>query len=181
MCTFKEILRWYNNKDVVPTPEPMRKMIVFHHNKGIDMLTLGCTLPNLAKTCLRLSTTAEFDPFTGSDQELLEKMREDMVGGPSIVLTRITVVDETFNQGSTNWSEAIVGIIDSQLRPFCMCQTIPAGLCTRWELDVESGKFKPRQNITRSYENIVMSYFQRVRPQCKVENFYTTSTQKKHA
>ena len=34
MCTFKEFLRWYNNKDVVPTLEAMQKMLAFYHKKG---------------------------------------------------------------------------------------------------------------------------------------------------
>ena len=56
---------------------------------------------------------------------------------------------------------------------------MPTSLYTRWKLDSESGKFKPRENQTRSFENTVMSYFQRVRPHCKVKSFYTTGTQKK--
>ena len=48
MCTFKDFLRWYNNKDVVPTLEAMQKRVAFYQKKGIDMLKLGCTLPNLA-------------------------------------------------------------------------------------------------------------------------------------
>ena len=51
MCIFKDFLRWYNNKDVVPTLEAMQKMLFFYHKKGIDMLKLGCTLPNLANIC----------------------------------------------------------------------------------------------------------------------------------
>ena len=38
-------------------------------------------------------------------------------------------------------------------------------------MDPESDKFTPRQNKTRSFENMVMSYFQRFRPQCEVESF----------
>ena len=60
-----------------------------------------------------------------------------------------------------------------------MCRTKPTGVYTSWELDSKSGKFKPGQNKTRSFENIVMSYFPRVRPQCKIESLYTTCTQKK--
>ena len=59
------------------------------------MLKLGCTLPNLAKTCLHSSTSAKDSPFTHSDKDLLSKVREDMIGGPSIVFTRKAVVDET--------------------------------------------------------------------------------------
>ena len=41
MSSFKDFLRWYNNKDIVPTLEAMQKMIAFFHDKDIDMLKLG--------------------------------------------------------------------------------------------------------------------------------------------
>ena len=43
LSSFKDFLRLYNNKDVVPTLEAMQKMIVFYHDKDIDMLKFGCT------------------------------------------------------------------------------------------------------------------------------------------
>ena len=46
MQYFSDFLKWYNNKDVVSTLEAMQKMTEFYHNKVIDMLKLGCTLPN---------------------------------------------------------------------------------------------------------------------------------------
>ena len=49
MKSFKDFLMWYNNKDVVPTLEEMQKMIEFYHQKEIDMLESGCTLPNFGK------------------------------------------------------------------------------------------------------------------------------------
>ena len=115
MCTFEDFLRWYNNKDVVPTLEAMQKMVAFCHNKGIDMLKLGCTIPNLANICLHKSTSAKFYPFTESDKDLLQKIREDMVGGPSIVFTLKAVVDETFIRDSGTICKSIVGIDASQL------------------------------------------------------------------
>ena len=53
---FADLLKWYNNKNVVLTLEAMQKMIEFYHNKGIDLLKLGCTLPNLANICLHKPT-----------------------------------------------------------------------------------------------------------------------------
>ena len=38
--SFKDILMWYNNKDVVPTLKAMQKMIEFYHQKEIDMFKL---------------------------------------------------------------------------------------------------------------------------------------------
>ena len=73
MCTFKDFLRWYNNKDVVPTLETMQKMLALYHKKGIDMLKLGCTLAKLANICLHKSTSAKSYPFTETDKRLVAK------------------------------------------------------------------------------------------------------------
>ena len=102
MQYFSDFFKWYNNKDVVPTLEAMQKLIEFYHNKGIDMSKLGCTLPNLPIICLHKSTDSKFYPFTESDKDLLEKIREAMVGGPSIVFTRKAVVDEIFIRKTSN-------------------------------------------------------------------------------
>ena len=144
MCTSEDFLRWYNNKDVVARLEAMQKMLPFYHKKGIDMLKLGCTLPNLANICLHKSTSAKFYPFTETDKDLLQKIREDMVVGPSIVFTRKAVVDETFIRNSGKICKSIVGIDASQLYPYSMCQPMPTGLYTRWEYDTESNRFKPQ-------------------------------------
>ena len=159
LCTFKDFLRWYNNKDVVPTLEAMQKMLAFYHKKGIDMLKLGCTLPNLANICLHKSTNAKFYPFTETDKDLLQKIREDMVGGPSIDFTHKAVVDETFIRKSENICKSIVGIDASQQYPYSMCQPMPTGLYTRWEYDTESNRFKPQQKKSRNFEIMIMSYF----------------------
>ena len=121
MQNFSGFLKWYNSKDVVPTLEAMQKMIEFYQIKGIDMLKLGCTLPNLANICLHKSTDSKFHPFTESDKDLLEKIREDMVGGPYIVFTLKAVVEETLIRKSSNSCKSIVGIDASQLYPYSMC------------------------------------------------------------
>ena len=143
------------------------------------MLKLECTLPNSANICLHKSTSAKFYPFIETDKDLLQQIREDMVGGPSIVFTRKAVVDETFFRDSGSICKSILDIDASQLYPYSMCQPMPTGLYTRWVHDTESNRFKPHQNKSRNFENMVMSYFQRQRHDCKTESFYTTGTQKK--
>ena len=140
----------------------MQKIIEFYYNKGIDMLKLGCTRPNLANICLHKSTDSKFYPFTESDKDLLEKIREDMVGGPSIIFTGKAVVDETFISNSSNLCKSIVSIDASQLYPYSMCQPMPTGLYTRWEYDSETKRFTARQNKSRSLGNMVLSYFKKV-------------------
>ena len=180
LCTFKEFLCEYDNEKIVPTVETMQKVVDFDHKKGIDKLKFGCSLPHLANICLHKSASAKFYPVTENDRDLLENIREDMVGGPSIVFTQKPVVDKTFIRNSTNLCKRTVGIDASQLYPFSMFQAIATGLYTRRELDSKYEKFKLRQNETRSFENMVISYFQRVGRQCQMESFYTTDTQKKN-
>ena len=41
MESFQDFLKWYNNKDVVPTLEALQKMIHVYHHKGIGISNLG--------------------------------------------------------------------------------------------------------------------------------------------
>ena len=41
MQSIKNFLRWYNNKDVVPTLDAVQKNVKLYHNKSIDMIKLG--------------------------------------------------------------------------------------------------------------------------------------------
>ena len=179
MTVFKDFLKGYNNKDVVPTLEAMQKMIQFYHNKGIDKWKLGCTLPNLANICLHKSTNYKFYPFCESNKDLCEKIRGDMTGGPSIVFTRKAVVDKKYIRNSSKVSKSIVGIDASQLYPFSMCQDMPTGLYTRWYFDTDMQKFKARHKRTRNFENMVISFYQEPRPECKIESFFYLENRKK--
>ena len=124
----------------------MQKLVDFYHNKGIDMVKLEWTLPNLAYVFPHKSTTAKFYPQTNSDMDLLEKIREDMVDGPSIVFSWKKWTN--FFRDSTNFCKTIVGSDVSQLYLFSGCQSLPTLLCTRWQVASESGKMKSRQKKT---------------------------------
>ena len=154
----------------------MQEKMEFYHNKGIDMLKLECSLPNMANICLHKSTNIKFNPFVEAYKDLHYKIREDMTGGPSIVFTRKAFVDQTYIQNSEN---AILGIDARQFYPFSLFQEMPTGLYTWWELDSDSRKIKDRQKISRKFGNMVMSYLQSQRPNCTTESYYTTGSQKK--
>ena len=128
---------------------------------------------------LHRSTSAKFHPFPETDKHLLEKFREDMVGGIFIVFTRKAVVDETFFRSSINNCKSTVGLDVSQICPYSMCRPMPTGLYTRWEYDKESDSLKSQKNKSISFENVLMSKFQRQKPDRKIESFYTTGNQKR--
>ena len=131
------------------------------------MLKLGCTLPNLAKICLHKSTNHKYFPFVEADENSHDKLSEDMTGGPSIVFTRKAVVDQTFIRNSENLCKSIVGIDARQLYPFSICQEVPTGLYIRWEFDTDSQKVRARTNRSQTFENMVLSYLQSQRSECK--------------
>ena len=52
--SFKYSLHWYNNRNIVPIFGGNAKMIVFCHDKDVDIKKLGCTLLNLVYTSLKI-------------------------------------------------------------------------------------------------------------------------------
>ena len=52
------------------------------------------------------------------------------------------------------------------------------GLYTRWEFDTDMQKFKARKKRTRNFENMVMPFYQKTRPECRIESFFTSGKQK---
>ena len=108
MQSFKVyFLRWCNNKNVVQTVEPKQKMGELYHNKSFDVLKHACTVQILTSICLHSSTSANFYPFTETDEDLLSQDLESMVGVPPKVFTRKIVVDKTHICKSTNGCESI--------------------------------------------------------------------------
>ena len=66
---------------------------------------------------------------------------------PSFVFAKKAVFDQTFILNSEGICKLIVGIDASQLYIFSLCQEMPTGLYTRWELVSDSVKCKTRRNI----------------------------------
>ena len=81
-----------------------------------------------------------------------------MLGGPSKVFTRKAVVDKTHLYKFTNVCNSINGIDASQHYSYSMCEPMRTELYTRY---ADFQKLKARQNKSRSFENMVQSYFQR--------------------
>ena len=93
---------------------------------------------NLVDICYHKSTDSKIYPFNETDKILLEKKREDIAGGLSVLFTRKAPVDETFIRKSTNMWKSIVAIDDSQLYRYSMCHTKPTRLYARWEYESET-------------------------------------------
>ena len=155
----------------------MQKLNVFYQRIDIDMLKLCCTLPNLVNNCLHKHTNMKLYPLTELE-ELFEKKGMML----SVVLLSLSVAKQLLMKlsfQSLQTCKSIVVIDASQLYPYLMCQPALNGLFTRWNLDPNTKRYTPRQNKKSSFENMVMSFFQRTRLGCKIETFFTTGRQKK--
>ena len=73
VSSFNYVLSRYKKEDIVRIVDAMQKMINFYHGKHIEMLGLGCTLPNFPKICLHKSTDVKFYPPIEGDKDLFEK------------------------------------------------------------------------------------------------------------
>ena len=113
-------------------------MIAFYHDKDIDMLKLGCSLPKLANICLHKSIDAKFYPFTQEDEDLLKRIREDVVGGPFIVFTRKAVADETFIRKST-----VINYTPTRCANPCPPVFIRVGISIQKSADLHPDKTRP--------------------------------------
>ena len=112
-----DFLRWYKNKDVVPTLEAMQKMIAFYHDKHIDMLKLGCTLPNLALICLHKSTDAKFYPFTEADKDLLEKFEKTSLVDHLSFLHAKQLLMKLLSESLQTYANLLLGLMPANYTP----------------------------------------------------------------
>ena len=101
----------------------------------------------------------KFYPFTETEEDLLEKIREDMVVGPSIVFTREALVDEFIIRRSKNLCKSFVGIDASQLYPYSRRQPMPTGLYTKWGVTVRPALHTTLKRIAffREYGLVISS------------------------
>ena len=138
MSSFKDFLRWYNNKHVLPTLEAMQKMTASYHDKDIQMLKLGCTLPNLANICLHKSTEAKIYPFIEGDKDLLKKMRKTMLGAHLSFLHTKQLLIKLLSESLPTYANLLL-----ELLPANYARTRCAKPCPRVSIRVEISIQKP--------------------------------------
>ena len=117
MSSFKDVLRLYNNEDVVPTLEAMKKMIAFYHDKHIDMLELGYTLPNLANICLHKSTDAKFYPFTEADKNYWKKFEKTSLVAHLSFLHAKQLLMKILSESLQKYANLLLGLMPANYNP----------------------------------------------------------------
>ena len=89
MKTFADGLRYYNNLDVAPGLEALQKMRNFYTEKGIDILKDAVSVPGVSLHYLLRGAVERNAELYSPGKEAYDMLKEAVVGGPSLVFTRL--------------------------------------------------------------------------------------------
>ena len=95
MKTFKDWVRYYNNLDVAPGLEALQKMKNFYTEKGIDIMKDAVSIPGVSLHYLLKGAIDRNAELYSPSKEAYNMLKEAVVGGPSLVFTRIHEVGKT--------------------------------------------------------------------------------------
>ena len=133
MNSMKDFLIWYNNLDVVPFLKAIDKQFEFYLQLGMDMFKDGISVPGLTLKYLftTLDKSTFFTLFNQKHSDLHDLIKENIVGGPSIVFSRyqeagVTKIREhEYDKPKT--CHAVVGYDANALYLHCLMQAMPTG------------------------------------------------------
>ena len=153
----------------------MQQMVAFYQIKGVDLLKIGCICQFFQKFLFTSQPMQSFIPSQKAAWIYGEKYANTRLVDHLLCLNRKLLRTRHlvgFPQIGAKLSSELM------LFSFILSQCVKQGqlVCTRdgsqiWNLAIS--------NQTRSFENLMLSYVQRSRPQCQVERFYPTVYQKK--
>ena len=95
MKTFKDWVCYYNNLDVAPGLEALQKMKNFYTEKGIDIMKDAVSIPGVSLHYLLKGAIERNADLYSPSKEAYDMLKEAVVGGPSLVFTRIHEVGKT--------------------------------------------------------------------------------------
>ena len=128
MSSLKDFLIWYNLKDVVPFLEALQNQIDMYKGLGVDLLKDGVSVPGITLKYLfkNLPSNVYFSLFGQRHSDLHELLRENIVGGPSLIFHRLHKKDETFiRHNPTKPTQSVLGYDANALYLSCLMQNMP--------------------------------------------------------
>ena len=131
MTTFHDFLQYYNNLDVGPFVQAIEKMQKFYFNQNIDLFKVAVSVPGIARRWLFQTAhdaKTSFALIDARDDDLYYTIKQNIVGGPSIIFTRDAEVGRTYIRDDPNRPCAnIVGYDANALYLDCIDKAMPCG------------------------------------------------------
>lgn len=135
MATFRDFLLWYNNLDVGPFVTAVKKLQCFYFEKGIDVFKTSISVPGIARNMLFKAAQQQRATFAVCDkgnQDLYRTIKQNIVGGPSIIFTRHHKAGKTFiRQNPDKPYKRVIGLDANALYLGCIAQSMPVGAFIR--------------------------------------------------
>ena len=131
MSTFKDFLIYYNNLDVGPFVQAVEKMQKFYFENKIDLFKVAVSVPGIARHWLFQTAhdaKTSFGLVQPHHDDLYYTIKQNIVGGPSIIFTRDAEVGRTFIRNDPKRPCAnIVGWDANALYLDCIDKAMPCG------------------------------------------------------
>jgi G:T-mismatch repair DNA endonuclease (very short patch repair protein) len=136
MTTLRDFLVWYNNLDVEPFLVAIQRQFDVYARRGVDMFKDAISIPGVAvKWMFDASSGQPFDiPLIGSrDADLYKTVRENIVGGPSIIFCRHQEKDVTkirphvYGEDNAKTCREVLGCDANALYLWSMMRDMPTG------------------------------------------------------
>ena len=152
MKTFKDYLVYYNNLDCGPFVEAVEKLQKYYFDRNIDMFKVSISLPGLARQMLfecGRQAGASFALFDESNKDLYYTVKQNIIGGPSIIFNRYHKTGETFIRGNPDKQcQTIVGFDVNALYLWSIGQDMPSGPFVRGKVENDFKPEKKRQVLS---------------------------------
>ena len=135
MQSMRDFLIWYNNLDVGPFVKAVEKLQEFYFEKNIDIFKVAMTVPGIARQMLFKASKesgASFALFADRDKDLFKTVKNNIIGGPSIIFKRHAKAGETLvRDNATKPCGRIVGYDANALYLWALNQNMPTGTYVR--------------------------------------------------
>ena len=132
MTNLWELLEYYNNNDVQPFLSAIEEQSKFYAQRGIDMFKDGIGVPGLTLRYLFKTLPSEdvyFSLFSDDQSDIHTLLRDNLVGGPSIVFERYHEKDVTKIRDPENgkFVKSLLGKDANALYLWALMQNMPTG------------------------------------------------------
>ena len=139
MTTFQDFLIWYNNLDVGPFVTAVENLQSYYFQRNIDIFKVSISVPGLARHMLfecGRQAKASFALFNEQNKDLYYTIKQNIIGGPSIIFNRYHEKNIThIRNDPSKPCQKIVGFDANALYLYCIGQPMPTGPFVRRRLE----------------------------------------------
>ena len=179
MTRFRYFLEWYNNNDVKPFVEAVTRLQRYYFDRGIDMFKVSVSVPGLSRLMLFESgrkAGAAFALFDTANSDLYKTIKQNIVGGPSIIFHRFHEKNVTCIRGNPQKKcQKILGFDANALYLYCLDQPMPTGPFVRRRLE---NNFQPQKRDRYMLMFHWMNYLNHTHG-CQIQHKLNTGKEKK--